>query len=173
MKIKNLNVLDKEFIIIPYLTSDGIWNSAIIENVSKIIKSVMLKKYKINNKHEPGLKAKLTLFIFDKLQSSNKDTFRKLLEYFENFLKFYIKLKYNTDDYFFMDQKGVTMNNFVLNFIKLKTFKVVEDTGLIILKIIQEISSDENSSKFMDSCVRIYCQNNFRILTNMQLKELV
>ena len=104
-----INILEKELLIIPFLNKQ-IWNLIIIQNISGIIKSDITNKTLIK-------KSLLNLICFDKHQSSNKELIQQILEEFENFIKFYSKIKYENDQSISIINKELSLNSFDQNII--------------------------------------------------------
>lgn len=132
------------------------WSLIIIENLYTLFKPDFLKKSQIYNNFEGGSVPNIYAVLFEKLQLSNKDLCKKVLETFIQFLIEYIKTKYEAKlETILVDARGITLNNFTTNLLKIQNFKVLEDTGLIVCQVLFDIIQDEKGLKsYISSNVR-------------------
>lgn len=126
----------------------------IIQNLSLLIKPEVLSNMKIYNTFDANVKTQLSYVIFEKLQNANKEMARKITEPLENLLQFYVKLRYDLEyENSLIDAKTSSLNNLKVNFTKMKSFKTIDDTGLIIIKIIEDCVVEEEIQKFINTNV--------------------
>jgi hypothetical protein len=143
--IDKLNLLEKECIFIPiHNAHDGLWHLIIIQNLYKLFDDKFIKN---NNIDIPvnDYPAKISIIVFSKLQSVSKVSTKKIIEYFENLLSFYLKHKYKSSKSQYLKNSSglVSALNNSLIFFKINNFKILEDTGLIVAKIIQDMATED------------------------------
>ncbi len=127
------------------------WNLAVIENFSSIVKTSLQKKVgksKINERrsYTPRVRPRLTIFIFEDLHEENKDDYKKIVKYFDNFLCLYFKLKHNEDDYL-MKSGWLYLQMFDLKVCKIGNCKLEADSGLIISQVIMDLIEQRDDVK--------------------------
>lgn len=143
--------------IIPQISNDKIWSITIIDNLPLLFKPEFLKKLKIFYKFESGKSPHIVNIIFEKLQIVDKESTKKVLELLQNLVCCFLFGKANIDEAL-IDSRGFTYTNFKHDIVKLKAFKSIDDTGLVITKIIFDFIQDEHDSlkAFITSTVSVF-----------------
>ncbi len=163
-----MQLTNKESILFPYINSEGVWNLAVIENLSSIIKTNLIKKEEKSKLSErrsytPKSRPRMSIFIFEDLQEENRDEYKKIIKYFDNFLSLYFKMKHDEEDY--LNNSGwLHLKLFDLKICSIGNCKLQDDTGLIIGQIMMDLIEQRDDVKsYINHTVGFFKLGIFRL----------
>lgn len=151
------NILDANFLFIPFVNSDNVWSLVVIENFKNLVKKEIRDNSNNYFNENDSIEtvnnniSNIYYIVFEKLQFNTKENLRKILDEVENFFNFYFKAKFDFSGNFLIDNKLLTTKLFdKINYKKIHNFKNVNDTALVITKIIMESLAEDDIASFFN-----------------------
>lgn len=171
--LTEINLLQKQVIYIPFLTKDKIWNLGILNNLRLAYDPEFVECNKLHTSSivEVTAKPKLSIVMFERFQQPDRETSNNLVKMISNFFFFYSKTKYPNSPVDIFPGKGLNVNSFSVNFIKIATSQI-KDSGIVMLSLMTHLLKEEKVIQFINTVdFNDYAMEDSKTIVKAKLQE--